>query len=59
MSSCTAEKTLKASGIFKKRYRLFNRTKYYSRVIHGHSRCVADINGVTRNYRRAGFEKTK
>ncbi len=26
MSSCTAEKTLKASGIFKKRYRLFNRT---------------------------------
>ncbi len=30
-----AEKTLKASGIFKKRYRLFNRTKYYSRVIHG------------------------
>ena len=26
MSSCTAEKTLKASGIFKKCYRLFNRT---------------------------------
>ncbi len=26
MSSCTAEKTLKASAIFKKRYCLFNRT---------------------------------